>query len=695
MTIGTSVVISAEDQTGAAFASVSGGIAGLGASIGVFTSLTQNALSAFGELARQSVGLYKDQIGVADSMDEMSVRMGMSIKDMVAWKAAAEMNGTTLDAMAAGTRMLAKHMTEHGDALRKAGITSRDANEAFLQLSDLFKGMSDPVQRLDLATRIFGRGMGQQLLPALVQGREAMEEIRRHTDGYGEALTKLSPEAQKLKDSMYLMGVNFKQAAAEGVFPLVKALNDEMLPGLREVAKEGSLLKTMWIGFGGAMKLGFADPWNQTLLGAKATLQQFMADIEGMLTKMTFGSVAAIHAKAAAQYSDAAKKTLQEAAGYAPKAPVGDGAGPPVGGNSDAAASALTKTGRAKKIAGKAGPKSPLQRMLDLGQRNLAASKAAEYAAVDDDEEARLGAHKRQMESLRLQAQETSALAKHAEKIKDTVEPLRVLRREIDEVNKLRDAGSLTAEQASLAEDDLARKFAKQRESMLDLKHAGVDSFGGIKDAIESMGNKAADTFAEFVVTGKASFADLINSMLKDIARLQAKKMLDPITQGATDWLGNLFDGSGRGGAGSLSGNGSVQGNADYYWDLHSGGIAGAGEGSGLRLRPLAMFAGAPKYHGGGLAGDEIPAVLKRGEGVFTPGQMRALGGGGGVQVIVNDQRTAASSSPVSISQGTGGDGMQQIRVLIRDEVRGQLGSGQLDSSMRASFGVTRVTTKR
>ena len=34
-----------------------------------------------------------------------------------------------------------------------------------------------------------------------------------------------------------------------------------------------------------------------------------------------------------------------------------------------------------------------------------------------------------------------------------------------------------------------------------------------------------------------------------------------------------------------------------------------------------------PKFHSGGLSGDEQVAVLREGEGVFTPEQMKALGG--------------------------------------------------------------------
>ncbi len=40
-----------------------------------------------------------------------------------------------------------------------------------------------------------------------------------------------------------------------------------------------------------------------------------------------------------------------------------------------------------------------------------------------------------------------------------------------------------------------------------------------------------------------------------------------------------------------------------------------------------AVFIGAPKFHSGGLVGDEVPIIAKRGETIFTKGQMQALGG--------------------------------------------------------------------
>jgi lambda family phage tail tape measure protein len=626
----TRVIITAEDQTAAGIASVKSSMVGLGATIGAVSSVMTTLIDMMGEVARTTVALYKDQINLADSMDEMSARMGMSIRDLTVWKAAAEMNGTSLDAMANGTRMLAKHMTEHGAALRKAGIDTRDTNTAFLQLSDLFKSMTDPVARIDLATRLFGRGMGQQLLPVLIQGSEALKETQAEAGKYGDALQRLSPEAQKLNDTMYLMGVNFKTAAAEGIFPLVKHFNDEMLPAMREVAKEGSLLKTIWIGFGGAMKTGFADPWNQTLLGAKATLQQFMSDVEAMLAKLTFGRASEIHLRESQRMAEAAKKTLAEAAGYgrAPGSPAPE-AGQDAPGAGDTAEilaceisggkwDAKTRT-CIRKSAGSTA-KTPLQKMIELGDRNLAASKAKEYVAADDDEEARLGAHKREMESLRLQAKEAESVEKMRQKYVEMADPLQKYRVQLDEINMLRDKGLLTAAQAIEAEWAVNEAMDKTIEKMGEVKDGGKDAFAELSQAITSWGNKAADTFADFVVDGKASFSNLINSMLKDIVRLQAKQYLDPITKGASGFLSGMFD--------------NIFGKSGSSVQLATGGVMsgpGISAFSGSIVNRPTLFPFAKGIGLMGEAGEEAILPLKRG----ADGKLGVAGGGGGGVTVV------------------------------------------------------------
>lgn len=66
---------------------------------------------------------------------------------------------------------------------------------------------------------------------------------------------------------------------------------------------------------------------------------------------------------------------------------------------------------------------------------------------------------------------------------------------------------------------------------------------------------------------------------------------------------------------------------------MHTGGVVGQ---AGMRRRaPLAAFAGAIKYHSGGVAGlkpNEVPTILERGEEVLTRDDARHRANGGGAQ---------------------------------------------------------------
>jgi len=67
---------------------------------------------------------------------------------------------------------------------------------------------------------------------------------------------------------------------------------------------------------------------------------------------------------------------------------------------------------------------------------------------------------------------------------------------------------------------------------------------------------------------------------------------------------------------------------------------------------PASLFSGAPRLHSG-LQPDDFPAILKRGEGVFTPEQMRAMGG----------QTNISISIPVNMGAGNG----QKAGMMRRD----------------------------
>ena len=133
------------------------------------------------------------------------------------------------------------------------------------------------------------------------------------------------------------------------------------------------------------------------------------------------------------------------------------------------------------------------------------------------------------------------------------------------------------------------------------------------------------DALVEFATTGKLNFSDLANSIIADLARIAIRKSItEPLAEGLEGILGGIF------GSGSTPPFSTPPFNpAGLPFVGHGGGVAGA-LGGRRRVVSPELFLGAPRHHRGGIAGQlrpgEVPIIAERGEGVFTPEQMAALG---------------------------------------------------------------------
>lgn len=123
----------------------------------------------------------------------------------------------------------------------------------------------------------------------------------------------------------------------------------------------------------------------------------------------------------------------------------------------------------------------------------------------------------------------------------------------------------------------------------------------------------AEDAVGEFVRTGKADVAGLVTSMIADMARLGARKfLLGPVATALSGALG--------GGAGEAL--------ASVF---HTGGPQAGGAGAATAGGLPRRAADACRRHRGrwgrtqpGLAADEVPAILQRGERVLSRDEARA-----------------------------------------------------------------------
>lgn len=119
---------------------------------------------------------------------------------------------------------------------------------------------------------------------------------------------------------------------------------------------------------------------------------------------------------------------------------------------------------------------------------------------------------------------------------------------------------------------------------------------------------------------------------------------------------------------------------------LHAGGIVGS-EATFSRYVHPAYFDDAPRFHTGGIAGDEVPIIAKRGEGVFTPGQMAAMGGGGGgsaPNITINNHTDAQPK----VSTGPNGDVTITLKKMIDGAVGDSLSSGTGMRVLSKQYGV-------
>ncbi len=134
--------------------------------------------------------------------------------------------------------------------------------------------------------------------------------------------------------------------------------------------------------------------------------------------------------------------------------------------------------------------------------------------------------------------------------------------------------------------------------------------------------NQISSAFATALTGGKVDWADFYKSMEKEVIELIIKMLIATAIKaalgGATAGLSNSFS-SGFGIAATA---------------FHEGGVVGS-SGSPRAADP-SWFSAAPRFHSGtvpGLRPDEVPAILQKGEHVFTEAQMRSGGGGKTVNI--------------------------------------------------------------
>lgn len=189
-----------------------------------------------------------------------------------------------------------------------------------------------------------------------------------------------------------------------------------------------------------------------------------------------------------------------------------------------------------------------------------------------------------------------------------------------------------------------------------DATDAAKQAERAVTGAFKSM----EDALTQFVMTGKVDFNSLANSIISDLIRIQIQRA---ITLPLANWAMSLFTPAAS--ASLPLGSGDLMGvNANI---AHSGGLLGT---DGLPSRQVdgAVFAGARRFHTGGLVSGEVPIIARQGEAVFTPGQLRALGGAVAGRPQVNVEVNVinrADGVETRVEQQQQPDGSTRLDVIV------------------------------
>lgn len=225
---------------------------------------------------------------------------------------------------------------------------------------------------------------------------------------------------------------------------------------------------------------------------------------------------------------------------------------------------------------------------------------------------------------------------------------------------------------AELRKKSLAVSGGAFQQQMQQWQDLGANLSQVMANAASSL----ADGITSMIMGEEVSWQDLLQNSLKQLVNTGIQYMMSSMMGGKSQLAG--VAGSKAGATAKSGGKGATS--APMLKTLkamfpiaHTGGIVGR-LSSGRMVNPM-VFAGAPRFHSGGMIQGlgiqpgEVPIIARKGEGVFTPEQMRAMATGS------NHQSTAINTN-VTVN-ATGGEQKQnedlakQVAKQVENSVRG------------------------
>lgn len=576
----TQVVITAKDETATG---VNGAIANIGRIGGAYTGLISPITGAVAAITAATAKLaadFKGAIDTGDQLNKLSQKTGIAVEKLSELAYAGDLADVNLESLATGIKKLSVNMAEAAtntnskaaEAFKALGVAVKDSNgnlrssdAVMADLADRFAGMKDGAGKTALAVALFGKA-GADLIPLLNAGSRGMAEMADEAKKLGLVMTgDTAKAAEEFNDNMRKLALSSSALGRSIAADLLPEMS-RFLGLVVEAKKEGA-------GLFSSLAIAIRSPDANAPLD---DLRERAATLQGRISDATAPGGFNIKTRVSADRAELAR--LQKL--IAERMKEAENFGPPVAPAEKTEAPAI-RDGDSESSKAEKARAAALKRMEEIGRRNLA-------EGIDSEEEMGKIAARRAIESANAARKEEEATERLRQNYINLADPLQKYRVQLDEINKLRADGKLTAEQALEAEWQVNEAMDQTADKMLGIKEVGTDTFADLTAAVQGWGRQFTDTLADMVTGGKASFADLANSIIRDLARIQIQKNItDPLLKIGTGFLDKAFAGFGSSGGGG--------GDGGFDW----------------------MPSSAPSFAGGGSTGDGPRSGGVDGQGGF------------------------------------------------------------------------------
>lgn len=251
------IVLSAADQTAAAFASAKRNLAELQASaVGIasrFAAIGAGIAIAAGALDRFNP---KSIIDAADQLNKLNQRTGIAVETLSAYQFSARLANVSNEDLTTSLKKLnlniaaaARGETEQANAFKAIGVSVldasgkvRSADQVFEDLAERFSGYNDGANKVALANAVGGKSF-EQLIPLLNGGRKGLQDARNELEQFGGVIgSDLAAKSEKFNDNLTRLSVageKLKVVIAGGLIDRLVEYSDQAV----EAAKSTGLLE--------------------------------------------------------------------------------------------------------------------------------------------------------------------------------------------------------------------------------------------------------------------------------------------------------------------------------------------------------------------------------------------------------------------------------------------------------------------